>query len=1111
MLLLNLFRIQKQNMMKKLITLMMLVLAFSQLWGHTPARAGEAELAEDAAGTFLAAASMLCLEVTSPDENSFWFSGTQVHIEWSSVAADFVNIFYSLDNGATWQLIEKNYPTGDHYNHYVWLVPEINGLFRQARIMVRNIYYDDHFAISPAFSLCSMPVIIREPEHWQVFVAGEDEVIPVEFEKRFDFALDYSIRWGLVFQPGELGSGTATQPGIYQQDVPLDENTFPGEYPLVISFELPGYNAQSIAQGPTLIIESTREKPRLEIAGWTQEPYFYSGDIQGFYWQAYKVDHINLYYSLDDGAPWEPLAQVYNNYGPTYNSTVFQVPAVETIYPQARLKIESTDDPGVFAISEPFTISPVPVEIRHPNAQTVLAPGEPLGVELYLWQDLQLELYVIAPDQGRLPLGILNGSAGLNTRDFEVPWTVPGYYKLLVVVQNIRHFTSEPFLVMIPGASLVSPDENSLWFSGNSYGVKWSPFGASRVDVLFSLDDGASWEIMEQGVIPTENYYHVNVPAGIVGVFPSARIMVRNTDHPAHFIVSQPFTISDPPVVIMEPQPGGVFDVGQESTLLVVFEKKYDYTMGYNISLISNTTNTIYDLGFAYITQPGVYEHVFELYDFFRPGQYTLEFHYFVSDRGRGIITMPVTVKNDAPQLAIYPSYHTEGGIAYAGRELGIRWRSLNVEQVNFHYSLDDGQSWNLIEPLGTSGGGPDGLENVTSWLVPDFQQAYPLSRFKIESAVDPQLFAITEAFTISPYPPVRILSPDDQTILTETDPLEVTVYVWHYGELGISSIDPEGNENFLGSSSRLYQGEHTFVFDSPGLVAGFNRVLVQFEQSQVLSEPFLVVAAGTTYPVTFSIDMSVAEDFNPDLHQVFVTGSFCNWAVPGTAKAIELVLSDARQLIYSATIAVAAGPCSFKYFSDAYGQGWDGGEWEGEPHREVMVWEETTLKDLWGAHEQVFFPLELLADPPEGGLVSQPGQSFNAGQQLELEASPQPGFVFKGWKKANGQLISQAPLFQYRMPAASTTLWARFEKATDSLKGFSLFPNPASRVVNIDSELRIEQLEITDLSGRVLAEKIIHDNRATLSVADLQPGIYLLRIRTPEGWKTGRIMIVPQ
>jgi len=62
----------------------------------------------------------------------------------------------------------------------------------------------------------------------------------------------------------------------------------------------------------------------------------------------------------------------------------------------------------------------------------------------------------------------------------------------------------------------------------------------------------------------------------------------------------------------------------------------------------------------------------------------------------------------------------------------------------------------------------------------------------------------------------------------------------------------------------------------------------------------------------------------------------------------------DPDDLIYTGVAQVEAGTLEYKYFSDAIDEGWDGGEWEGDPNREVEIDGDTVLHDVWGEYDDV-------------------------------------------------------------------------------------------------------------------------------------------------------------
>jgi hypothetical protein len=73
-------------------------------------------------------------------------------------------------------------------------------------------------------------------------------------------------------------------------------------------------------------------------------------------------------------------------------------------------------------------------------------------------------------------------------------------------------------------------------------------------------------------------------------------------------------------------------------------------------------------------------------------------------------------------------------------------------------------------------------------------------------------------------------------------------------------------------------------------------------------------------------------------------------WDVPGSNPELRLSRVD-ESMIYSITLELIPGDYEYKYASDAFGEGWNGGEWMGDPNREITVDEDKTLYDVWGVH----------------------------------------------------------------------------------------------------------------------------------------------------------------
>ncbi len=71
----------------------------------------------------------------------------------------------------------------------------------------------------------------------------------------------------------------------------------------------------------------------------------------------------------------------------------------------------------------------------------------------------------------------------------------------------------------------------------------------------------------------------------------------------------------------------------------------------------------------------------------------------------------------------------------------------------------------------------------------------------------------------------------------------------------------------------------------------------------------------------------------------------------------------------------------------------------------------------------------------------------------------------------------------------------------------FSVYPNPAKNVLNIsnNSNIEIDTIQVTDINARVVKE--IKGNTSQINIGELHTGVYFLKIATPEGTGTTKII----
>lgn len=76
-------------------------------------------------------------------------------------------------------------------------------------------------------------------------------------------------------------------------------------------------------------------------------------------------------------------------------------------------------------------------------------------------------------------------------------------------------------------------------------------------------------------------------------------------------------------------------------------------------------------------------------------------------------------------------------------------------------------------------------------------------------------------------------------------------------------------------------------------------------------------------------------------------------------------------------------------------------------------------------------------------------------------------------------------------------------------LTSLNLFPNPASEIVSVIMDAEIEEIEITDVLGRVVHKQYVGANKVHIHVAGLPAGLYMFVVRTSVGMDIRKIQIV--
>lgn len=169
---------------------------------------------------------------------------------------------------------------------------------------------------------------------------------------------------------------------------------------------------------------------------------------------------------------------------------------------------------------------------------------------------------------------------------------------------------------------------------------------------------------------------------------------------------------------------------------------------------------------------------------------------------------------------------------------------------------------------------------------------------------------------------------------------------------------------------------------------------------------------------------------------------------------------------------------------------------------------------DLIAHFTQNIYNVTLSAVPAEGGSVSGEGQYYY-NDVVQVNATPNNGYTFLHWEDLSGNTVSTQASF-YLTVVSDTTLYAIFGAQNTGIASIkdniNIYPNPASSILNITGkDIDITSVVITNILGKEEPVKIIRSDadRVSLSVKDIPPGIYLLKILTSSGRYINKRLII--
>ncbi len=287
--------------------------------------------------------------------------------------------------------------------------------------------------------------------------------------------------------------------------------------------------------------------------------------------------------------------------------------------------------------------------------------------------------------------------------------------------------------------------------------------------------------------------------------------------------------------------------------------------------------------------------------------------------------------------------------------------------------------------------------------------------------------------------------------------------------------------------------------------------IIIYFDNIRLGGEP-------NVFEVTFHVDIADAVmngqlyGFDPDEHHILISGSLLGWAEPGTDPDQVMEPHADNPMVYVATFQLEAGTYEYKYFSDLIGEGWDGGEWAGDPNRVVEVTNHMVVEDVFEAGDPPTFTVTFDIIDNEGEPIENATIMFNS------IINEMGDYTFTDITAGIYEYIINAPGFIEVSDEAEVTeemmIEVVMEEETEpnvietediSLK---IYPNPVRGNLYIEADSEIKSVQMVDMLGQVVYSSVVNNLIYEMNISGLTDGIYLVQIMTQNGLITHRIQV---
>jgi hypothetical protein len=303
-------------------------------------------------------------------------------------------------------------------------------------------------------------------------------------------------------------------------------------------------------------------------------------------------------------------------------------------------------------------------------------------------------------------------------------------------------------------------------------------------------------------------------------------------------------------------------------------------------------------------------------------------------------------------------------------------------------------------------------------------------------------------------------------------------------------------------------------------------------------------VMAQTQYSITFQVDMTDADPFDPATDEIFMSSSFAGWPQPGTCAGCVMEPTGVGSMIYTNTATIDSGEVQYKYFRVINGEAsWDHGEWTGTDNRIVQLSEDVTFENIWANRPHIItFNVDMTnADPFDpatddvyitgtltlGHAWTQPGTisaymmspTEEGSMFYTIDLSLYHGhYDYKYFRIINGEaswdhgepVASDRGVTVDTVAAVIDNIWGDISGifGEPNLFTYNMYPNPVITLLNIDNTTDVNQVDIFDVTGKLIRTvQIEMAQSVSIDVAELNTGVYIVNVHNDKGMQASKFI----